>query len=111
MKLLYACLAIFAVAGLGYHIGKRVQARASKAQADAIHASIKRFEDAAAQLKATLSPGEIYDAMRQEAKRRGESLPTDTVARGPLPIKPEDIEPALASGGLAMMKDYSGKDN
>jgi lipopolysaccharide biosynthesis regulator YciM len=103
MRLIYTCLAIFAVAGLGYHIGKRVQAKASKAQADAIHKSIGAFCDESAKLRTIIERARAV----QDSAKPG----TDTVASGPLHFKRGETDAALSTGRLAMLKDYGGKDN
>jgi hypothetical protein len=98
MKMIWIYLLASAMYALGYHVGKDYQKRKAKEQADDIHDSVAHFIEASQRLK------DVLETVQCETSAG--TACTDTIAKGPLPIKPGETDAALRDGELAI---YAGK--
>ncbi len=80
-----------AIFGFGFHLGREVQKQETRREAEIEHA---RY---------------LLKQAKAACEKRDKAVTGDTVAKGPLPLKPGDVDRALKEGKLAFWKDGNGR--
>jgi len=106
MRFPYIILAIV-TAVLGYRIGQHVGRIRTRAEADAIHNSIARFISESERLRTAVSAKQSPQS-KPETIRQSTDMAAKSSDAASLPIKPGDVDKALADGSLAFYKPRDG---